>query len=840
MPVTLDDFCRRLVESTLANAETVAQWRHDAAATDAEAFARWLVSQKRLTAFQAQQLYAGKGQTLVLGNYVILDKLGQGGMGLVLKAEHSRMRRVVALKLLSPAVTKSTDLLQRFQREVQAAARLTHPNIVHATDADEVRGTHFLVMEYVPGSDLASLVKSRGPLSVEAALHCVLQAAHGLQYAHQQGVVHRDMKPANLLIDEQGRVKVLDMGLARLTGEGGGTHDLTSTGAVMGTVDYMAPEQAENTHSAGPSADIYSLGCTLHYLLTGRPVYEGEHLMQRLLAHRDQPIPSLRLQRGDVPVALDAVFSQMVAKQPAERYASMAEVIEALETCQTSDASLSRLGPDPGDDSQFAAFLAGLQTVALPAVGTQPLRTTTSTGPGDEGTLVGSSTVQFSATARAVAAGAHKQRGAANPPALHSFRVAGGLAVTLFVAVVLVAVVNRGATTSTPNVPGRLSPSGLVAAGSQGALNNEPDAMTTNDAIDLAVERAAAEWVLSVGGRVEVAQPNGQRQKLNQGTLPPGDWILLVADLSSCQAIRDDDLQRFSRCRRLTSLVIGDTPLSGAALAHLEGVSSLRGLYLGGDVLTDETAAFLGPLPQLTQLNLDGSKRLTNRGLIPIGKLTNLTDLGLSGCGRLTDQGADYLQQIRQLRRLGIYGTQFSDAGLTQLLTNNPLLDNLYVGSPDGGHAQHTLAPLAHAPQLRSLITTGDLLTEESVPVLQGLPELALIQIVHPVTAAGVEQCTRITNVRSLHLFLNYSHARGPGDTGYVALSRHPTLTGLTINGHGQSPTDAALAALANLPQLQRLHLSFSEQYNTRNYSAAGIARFRELRPDVKLTASGF
>ena len=172
-------------------------------------------------------------------------------------------------------------------------------------------------MEYVAGQDLSALVKKGGPLSVARAVSYVLQAARGLEYAHKRGVIHRDIKPANLLLDDEGTVKILDMGLARLSGEGdtAGQAELTGTGAVMGTVDYMAPEQALSTKHADARADVYSLGCTLYWLITGRPVYDGETLMAKLIAHREEPIPRL----GDVPEAVQAVFEKMVAKKSAER-----------------------------------------------------------------------------------------------------------------------------------------------------------------------------------------------------------------------------------------------------------------------------------------------------------------------------------------------------------------------------------------------------------------------------------------------------------------------------------------------------------------------------------------
>lgn len=294
-----------------------------------------MVRRKQLTAFQAQQIYQCKAKHLVMGNYVVLDKLGQGGMGMVLKAQHRRMKRLVALKILPPAMIKTADAVRRFQREVEAAAKLTHPNIVTAHDADEANGTHFLVMEYVEGQDLAAVVRERGSLPLGKALAYVLQAARGLEYAHHRGIVHRDIKPSNLLVDAEGKIKILDMGLARIESAGEEQSELTGTGQIMGTIDYMAPEQALNTKDADARADIYALGCSLFFLLTGKAMYEGDTIMKKLLAHREHPIPSLRSACPQAPDELEAVFTKMVAKKRADRYQTMTDVIEALEGCRS-------------------------------------------------------------------------------------------------------------------------------------------------------------------------------------------------------------------------------------------------------------------------------------------------------------------------------------------------------------------------------------------------------------------------------------------------------------------------------------------------------------------------
>ena len=301
--------------------------------------------------------------------YQIIGQIGQGGMGDVYRAEHRLMNRSVALKVINSQLVKHPQAVERFRREVQAAAQLTHPNIVTAFDAEQAGDVHFLVMEFVEGTDLATVVKHRGALPVDEACDCIRQAAEGLQHAHVKGMVHRDIKPHNLMLssresrvegperqsggaagsgpstlDSRRTVKILDFGLAGFATESaiiegdsasGNEGDtpllhLTTLGSVMGTPDYIAPEQARDAHSADIRADIYSLGCTLYFLLSGKPPHKADSVVDKLKAHAEREPEAIESVRVDVPEELADVVRRMMARDPAERFQTPAEVADAL------------------------------------------------------------------------------------------------------------------------------------------------------------------------------------------------------------------------------------------------------------------------------------------------------------------------------------------------------------------------------------------------------------------------------------------------------------------------------------------------------------------------------
>ncbi|MFO0809443.1 MAG: serine/threonine-protein kinase [Gemmataceae bacterium] len=337
VPTTADDFLAIVRKSgVVAPAELVefAQRRPtDSPPTDAVDLAREMVREGLITRLQAGNLLRGKWRNLIIAEkYKLLEHLGRGGMGYVYLCEHVRLRRRVAIKILPPDKAADRVLFQRFEREARAAATLDHPNIVRAHDLDHHENLHFIVMDYVDGASLDEIVRRSGPLSIERACHYASQAAQGLQHAYEAGLIHRDVKPANLLLDRNGLVRLLDLGLARFFYD---SEDLTRQYGsrhlnLIGTADYLAPEQATGRRPVDIRADIYGLGVTFYFLLTGRTIFNEGSVAKRVMHHLHKIPEPVRTHRPDVPEGVSDVIARMVAKDPADRFQTPAEVVEAL------------------------------------------------------------------------------------------------------------------------------------------------------------------------------------------------------------------------------------------------------------------------------------------------------------------------------------------------------------------------------------------------------------------------------------------------------------------------------------------------------------------------------
>ncbi|MEO1619267.1 MAG: serine/threonine-protein kinase, partial [Planctomycetota bacterium] len=349
------DFVRRTMHAGLVELadvkKVVVSLMADSVEFTPERLAEGMVNADLITPWQSRKLLSGKGKGFFLGNYKLLRPLGKGGMGVVFLAQHSVMNRLMALKILPAEASKDARRIERFKEEARASAKLEHPNIVQAFDFSEADGKLFIVMEYIEGIDLHRAVARDGVMSPAESLDAMIQTTDALAHAHQRGIVHRDIKPSNLLLRSDGVVKVSDMGLARI-GFSASTSDTPNR--LTGTADFIAPEQAIDSHSVDARADIYSLGCTWYFLLAGRPPFQGASVAQRLAKHQTAKIPLVSEIRSDCPKAIVSLIQRMMSKRPSERPESAAELLSTLKRLSSTTSSSGQLANRPSTERRHS------------------------------------------------------------------------------------------------------------------------------------------------------------------------------------------------------------------------------------------------------------------------------------------------------------------------------------------------------------------------------------------------------------------------------------------------------------------------------------------------------
>lgn len=326
--MSVSAFLDNLRRSRLLSEKQLAALAPLATDNDIRSLARVLVQKKWLTPFQVKQVAAGRADYLRFGDYILQERIGEGAMGEVYRASHLK-HGTVALKIMKRQKLSNSAAVKRFFQEIELAAKLRHPNIVRAIDSGETGESYFLAMEYIDGVDLSRLVKQSGPLGIEQACHYIRQAALALHHAHERGVIHRDLKPGNLMLDRNGTIKLLDMGLARLDTEE--NNALTRIGQMIGTPDYLAPEQARDARRADARADIYSLGCALFYLVAGKPPFAATSLADLLIKHQTEAARPLKSLRPDAPDWLVQLCGWMMNKRPEDRPSTALMVAEKIE-----------------------------------------------------------------------------------------------------------------------------------------------------------------------------------------------------------------------------------------------------------------------------------------------------------------------------------------------------------------------------------------------------------------------------------------------------------------------------------------------------------------------------
>jgi serine/threonine protein kinase len=330
---------------------------------DSTSMAEYLIRNGKLTRFQAVKLMQGAVIGLILGPYQVLSAIGKGGMGRVYLARDQRTQQLVALKVLPPKMARAKErLLMRFLREMSISQMLSHPHLAQAYETGNHQGIYYIAMEFIPGQNLAKLINREGSLSIRRAARLFGEVCLGLDHAHGQGLIHRDLKPSNIMITPNDHAKVLDLGLAIMEGEGPSDRKVVGgQGYVVGTMDYLAPEQAEDAINVDSRADLYSLGCTLYYTLTGRAPFAGGTSMQKIKRHcTEEPTMASQL-NPNIPPAFEAILIKMMAKRPEARYASATEVREALLPWASGETVLPL---DQRNDAAVVAELEKIETIS--------------------------------------------------------------------------------------------------------------------------------------------------------------------------------------------------------------------------------------------------------------------------------------------------------------------------------------------------------------------------------------------------------------------------------------------------------------------------------------------
>lgn len=581
-----------------------------------------------------------------IGPYEILGPIGTGGMGTVYQARHLVLNKIVALKFLHTSRGSHPESIARFLREMKAIGSLHHANIVQAFDAGEAEGTHFLAMEYVPGISLHLQLSQCGPLSIEAACAVVRQAASALGAAHAIGLIHRDVKPSNLLLTPSGTVKLLDLGIARWMEEEADASDplLTQPDDQIGTPDFMAPEQWDDPRLVDGRTDLYGLGCTLHALLTGKAPYASDTVRSRTgkrKAHVDGPIPDLRALRPDAPDELVRIHRRLLEKKPEDRFANAAELIEALRELAGGTFPLE---PTPADPTRVDS-----PSTNRPPRPSKPAR-------------------RWITSTRA--------------------RLGLELAVLTVVVAILWRATPQSAATRTSPASSFQAPPGTPPV---------TELVLTPDEL--------ARWVVQVGGTLIVTDGSRERTVHRETDLPVRHSQIVELRLQSCKNFFDADLKRFRGLPSLRRINLNFNPqVTDAGLASLGTLPALEHLEMFGTQVTDQSWPVLLAQPRLRFLDLWRCRHIHGEGSAGISALSvEVLKLGSTG---VTDAAVLQWGDFPTLRELALTGCPVTIKAVRHLTKVAPQLQSLTLDGTKAENAE-AIALLAQFPELREFKLNG-------------------------------------------------------------------------------------------------------------------------------------
>jgi serine/threonine protein kinase len=814
MPVTtVQEFLQLLEKSTLLSPEELAEiwnWPED----QPKSFAARLVEENRLTPWQAQQLLAGKGSRsqFFLGKYKLLELIGLGGMGAVYKAMQPGIARTVALKKLHKQVLKQPKAVERFLREIRSAAAVDDPHVVRAYDANCDGDTYYLVMEYVSGKNLKMWIKEQKSLPIGWSCECIRQAACGLQHAHELGMLHRDIKPSNLLVtqgDGDGLpvIKILDLGLARFSSETPQDGELTRSGQVLGTPDYMAPEQARDSKSADIRADIFSLGCTLFELLTGKLPFGGASVMEKLMARATEDAPPVNSLRADISPDLGAVVAKMLARDPRLRYSTPAEVAQALAPYAIGTAG---------------AASATVRLSSPPAAATPTLDShTDSTFKALHAEIANMAAEEASSTS--------SEPASAQPPWL---KVAAALAAAvLLLVVVSTLVAKRKGPSATPAGNQRTSGKHHDGETADAAAGDED----SSPAPAKEAARQAALWVFKHGGSVEVAvEPGGfvltggaGKNRLRQADrhdaataadLPTEKFEITAVHIHGGISLSAGDMRRMAKMNHLESLSLSETRFAETDLGELSKLESLHRLDLRETPVSDAGMAALKKLAVLQALDLSRT-HISGAALVDLQAIRTLTELILEGT-HLGDKDLRAFSQMPQLIVLSLAGTDVQGPGLQSLRSLKNLLTLDLSGMPLRDRALRHISGLESLEVLR---LTRAKVTDDDLRLLSGMSKLKEFVLASTqVTGDGLKHLTWMAELERFDLQETFV-----GDTGLKFLMELPALKSLRLRR--TLVTDEGAKQLQSLKKLEFVDLAETK------VTRAGINALQAALPNCKI-----
>lgn len=703
MSVSIEKLTELLTESDLSKADQL----RDALARlglplpdlAAECVVAELMKSGVITPLQSELLLAG--HSLIIGHYVLCEKIGEGGMGTVFAARHRHMGRMVAVKVIRSDRFRDPGSIERFRREIQLAARLRHTNIVVAFDAGEDHGSLYLVMELVEGCDLARHVRRHGVLGVPAALDAVRQTACGLAYLHSQKLVHRDIKPSNLLLDRQGTVKILDLGLSRLVEWSEATQTgvycaVTASGEPMGSVDFMSPEQFVNARLVDARADLYSLGCTLYSLLAGRPPFRGASVGERIIAHREHPIPSLREVVPDAPAELDRLFQKLLAKDPSERPKDARSVISEID-------ALGLLPARQSDTPAAVAYDDLAETEALPpaqSVAGRRMRKR-----------------KLAAWACAVAGivvalffGSRNRPAPVNDTA--SVSPAGPLVST--------SLGTKAAppmrSPQEPTIAATVAPNDAeIEEKTELAAVSLPDPLTRRAVDSDDKDHLAALWAFKLGGEVHVQTANGFFSARSPGDLPTAPFRLLRLNVSGL-SLADTDCSLLAALPNLETVDFGRSDADDRTLGALARATTLTNLSLMGTKIGDDGIKQLDDLARLSSVDLRGTS-VTDAGIAHFAERHSVDELRLGEGQAVGDAGAESLVAMRSLKSLGLRHTYITDKAVFALAVLEKL-EWLDLGGCNN-LTDESIAALAQYKSLKRVLLDGVRVSPDRISELE-------------------------------------------------------------------------------------------------------------------------